>query len=44
MKRMPKEISELYERQSDYLRIKESPETRFARARTGKKENTEALA
>jgi len=42
--RMPKEIADLYEWQTGYLRIKERPETWFARARTARKENPEALS
>ena len=42
--RMPEWIKELYEFSTDYVRIKQRPETWFARARTGRKENPEALA
>jgi len=42
--RMPKEISELYDHTSGYVRIKEAPDTWFARAKTARKENPEALA
>ena len=42
--RMPEGIKELYEFSTDYVRIKQRPETWFARARTGRKENPEALA
>lgn len=42
--RMPKAIADKYEWTSEYVRIKESPETWFARARTASKENSEALA
>lgn len=42
--RMPKQIADLYEWQSGYLRIKERPETWFARAKTARKEAPEALA
>ena len=42
--RMPPEISNLYEWQAGYLRIKEKPETWFARARTARKEAPEAIA
>lgn len=42
--KMPKPIAQLYDLQGDYLRIKERPKTWFARAKTGKKENAEALA
>jgi hypothetical protein len=44
LERMPKEIKALYEWSAGYVRIKESPETWFARARTARKENPEALA
>ena len=43
-KLMPEEIQNKYEITSDYIRVTESPETWFARARTGRKENPEALA
>lgn len=42
--RMPDKFKNLYEWNSEYLRIKSKPETWFARARTGRKENPEALA
>lgn len=42
--RMPKPIADLYEWQSGYLRIRERPETWFARAKTARKEAPEALA
>lgn len=42
--RMPKPIQGLYEWQSGYLRIRERPETWFARAKTARKEAPEALA
>ena len=42
--RMPKRIQEMYEWSNGYVRIKDSPETWFARARTARKENPEALA
>lgn len=42
--RMPEPVRDMFDWQADYLRVKDSPETWFARARTGKKENTEALA
>lgn len=44
LEKMPKEIANLYEWSAGYVRIKESPETWFARARTARKENPEALA
>lgn len=42
--RMPKPIADLYAWESSHIRIKESPQTWFARAKTSSKENTEALA
>lgn len=42
--KMPKPIREKYEYQSGYVRITESPETWFARAKTARKEAPEALA
>lgn len=42
--RMPKEIGDMYVWESSHVRMKESPETWFARAKTSSKENTEALA
>jgi len=42
--RMPKELGDLLDWQGGYLRHKESPETWFARARTARKENPEAIA
>jgi len=42
--KMPKEIGNLYEHTHGHVRIKESPETWFARAKTAAKENPEALA
>lgn len=42
--RMPKPISSLYEWMEGYVRIKESPKTWFARAKTARKEAPEALA
>lgn len=44
LNRMPEPISEKYEWSRGYIRIIESPETWFARARTARKENPEALA
>lgn len=43
-KRMPKAIQDKYEWSANYMRIIESPETWFARAKTARKENPEALA
>jgi hypothetical protein len=42
--RLPDFMKIQFERTSSYIRIKEKSETWFARARTGKKENPEALA
>jgi len=44
LSRMPKEISSLYEWSNDYIKMVESPQTWFARARTARKEAPEALA
>ncbi len=44
MGRMPKELQELFEWQSSYIRVRERPETWFARARTARKESPEAIA
>lgn len=44
LSRMPKEISQLYDWSADYIRMVESPQTWFARARTARKESPEALA
>lgn len=44
MNKMPKEISQLYDWSADYIRMIESPQTWFARARTARKESPEALA
>lgn len=44
IERMPKQMGELYAWESSHIRMKESPETWFARAKTASKENTEALA
>ena len=42
--RMPEFVKEYYEYTNDYVRIVESPENWFARARTARKESPEALA
>jgi hypothetical protein len=42
--KMPKNISCAYEWNKDYIRMKEQPNTWFARAKTSSKENSEALA
>lgn len=44
LKKMPQEVQDVYEWTAEYIRIKESPETWFSRARTASKENSEALA
>ncbi len=44
LKQMPEDVQDLFEWQSGYLRVKESPETWFARAKTARKEKPEALA
>ena len=42
--KMPAQMANLYEWQTTHIRMKEHPETWFARAKTSSKENTEALA
>lgn len=42
--KLPVEIKELFDWSSGYLRVKERPETWFARARTAGKDNPEAMA
>lgn len=42
--KMPEAAKVFYEYTSDYVRMSERPDTWFARARTGRKENPEALA
>jgi phage terminase large subunit len=44
LNKMPEELANEYDHQSAYIRMKYSPETAFARARTAKKEAPEALA
>lgn len=44
LRRMPQSVQGLYKHTDGYLRITESPETWFARAKTAKKEAPEALA
>lgn len=44
MDKMPSELADLFEWQSGYIRVKEKPETWFARARTARKEAPEAIA
>lgn len=41
---MPEELKVVYEWESTHIRMKDSPQTWFARAKTSSKENTEALA
>lgn len=42
--KMPRGLADLFEWQSGYLRVRERPETWFARAKTARKEAPEALA
>jgi phage terminase large subunit len=42
--KMPEEMAQMYEWESSHIRMKESAQTWFARAKTASKENTEALA
>lgn len=42
--KMPPKMREVFEWQADSLKMKQYPDTWFARARTARKENTEALA
>jgi hypothetical protein len=44
LSKMPKEVSSCYDWSNDYIRMFESPQTWFARARTARKEAPEALA
>lgn len=44
LSKMPPELSCLYDWSNDYIRMLESPQTWFARARTARKESPEALA
>lgn len=44
IERMPASMGNMYEWQTSHVRMKEAPETWFARAKTASKENTEALA
>ena len=44
MKKMPTWLQAKYEWTNEYIRVTESPDTWFARARTAKKESPEALA
>jgi len=44
IEQMPEGVKEQFEHTSDHVTMKESPKTWFARAKTGKKENPEALA
>lgn len=43
-KKLPAQVQDKFEWTSDYMRVTESPETWFARARTARKEQPEALA
>lgn len=43
-RKMPKRLADAFDLQAQYVRVKERPETWFARARTARKENPEALA
>lgn len=42
--RMPRNVSDMYIWESSHIRMKESPQVWFARAKTASKENSEALA
>ncbi len=44
LRKMPPKYQDLYEWSTAYVRMKVKPESWFARARTGRKENPEALA
>lgn len=44
LNKMPKVIKDMYEWSKDHIRMKESPENWFARARTATKESPEALS
>src|SRR3990167_4390131 len=44
MGKMPQELTNLFEWSAGYIRVKERPETWFARARTARKEAPEAIA
>jgi len=44
MQKMPGQLKELFEWQTGYIRVKERPETWWARARTARKEAPEAIA
>lgn len=44
IERMPESMQAMYEWESSHVRMAESPQTWFARAKTSSKENTEALA
>tara|TARA_R100001530_G_scaffold134845_2_gene110595 strand:+ start:1653 stop:3161 length:1509 start_codon:yes stop_codon:yes gene_type:complete len=44
IKKMPKPVANVFDWTSNYIRIKDEPETWFARAKTAKKESPEALA
>lgn len=44
MRRMPQDVQDMYDWSASYVRMKESPMTWFARAKTARKEAPEALA
>ncbi len=44
IEKMPKDIAQMYIWETTHVRMKEAPESWFARAKTSSKENTEALA
>lgn len=44
IERMPEAMAAMYQWESTHVRMKQSPQTWFARAKTSSKENTEALA
>lgn len=44
LEKLPPELKKLYDWSTEYLRMKESPQTWFARARTAAKDRPEALA
>jgi hypothetical protein len=44
LNRMPEDVKNIYDWSTSYIRMVDSPETWFARAKTARKENPEALA
>jgi len=44
LNKLPKVVNNLFEHESSYIRVKASPKTWFARAKTARKESPEALA